>query len=64
MKTTNKFFLTYRKEVFYEGVGVDDRKIFKWIKGNSCQYEEWVDSAQIRDYWKALVYAALNLPLP
>ena len=24
----------------------------------------WVDSAQDRDYWKALVYAALNLRVP
>ena len=24
----------------------------------------WVDSAQHRDYWRALVYAALNLRVP
>ena len=24
----------------------------------------WVDSAQVRDYWRALVNAALNLPVP
>ena len=24
----------------------------------------WVDSAQVRDYWRALVNAALNLRIP
>ena len=25
---------------------------------------DWVDSAQDKDYWRALVNAALNLPVP
>ena len=30
--------------------------------GNNAR--NWVDSAQDRDYWRALLYAALNLQVP
>ena len=39
----------------------DVRTNFKVIGVNA---KNWVDSAQDRDYWRALVIAALNLRIP
>ena len=49
---------TYRKETW----GVDNIRMD--LKGIGISTRNWVDSAQDRDYWRALVNAALNLRVP
>jgi hypothetical protein len=34
------------------------------LKERGTNTTDWVDSAQDRDYWRALVNAALNLQIP
>jgi hypothetical protein len=51
------------RKVFWEGLGVDGRTILEY-KRSRYQYDELVDLAQDRDYWRALVNAALNLRVP
>ena len=34
------------------------------LKEIGINVRNWVESAQDRDYWRALVYAALNLQVP
>ena len=34
------------------------------LEGIGINAGNWVDSAQDRDYWRALVHAALNLQVP
>jgi hypothetical protein len=43
--------------------GVDGRIILKWIK-NWDGGMDWIQPAQIRDRWRALVNAVMNLPVP
>ena len=42
-----------------EGLGVDGRTILEWIE-IGINARNWVESAQDRDYWRALVNAAFN----
>ena len=41
-----------------------ERRIRMNIKEISVNAKNWVDSAQDRNYWRALVNAALNLRVP
>ena len=48
-----------------------DRPMRRWeddirmdLKGIGINTGNWVDSAQSRDYWRALVNATLNLRIP
>ena len=60
-------FLMYRMFIFRHHVSGD---ICFYVRGNMDLKEiginarNWVDSAQVRDYWRALVKAALNLRVP
>ena len=44
-----------------EGLGGDGRTILEWILKKQVSTFNWIDSAQDKDYWRALVDAALNL---
>jgi hypothetical protein len=44
-----------------EDPGVDGRIILKWILKKWDGGMEWIDMAQDRDRWRALVNAVMNL---
>jgi hypothetical protein len=45
-------------------LGVDGRKILKWIFKKSVSSVEWIDLALDRDGWCALVNAVINIRVP
>jgi hypothetical protein len=47
-----------------EDPGLDGRIILKWIFKNWDGGMDWIDMAQVRDRWRALVHAVMNLRVP
>jgi hypothetical protein len=47
-----------------EDPGVDGRIILKWIFKKWDGGMDWLDMAQDRDRWRALVSAVMNLRVP
>jgi hypothetical protein len=47
-----------------EDPGVDGRIILKWIFERLGGGVDWIDLAQDRDRWRALVYTVMNLRVP
>ena len=45
----------------YEGLGLDERIDRMDLKETGLSETSWIDSAQDRNYWRALVNATLNL---
>jgi hypothetical protein len=43
---------------------MDGKTILEWTLKGQINARYWVDSAQDRNYWRALVNAALNLRVP
>jgi hypothetical protein len=43
---------------------VDGRIILKWILKNWNGGMDWIDLAQVRDRWRAVVNAVMNLRFP
>jgi hypothetical protein len=52
--------------VHVEDTGVDGRKILKWIFKKEVGWEDmdWIDLAQHRDRWLALVSVVMNILVP
>jgi hypothetical protein len=44
--------------------GVDGRIILKWVLGKSDGGMDWIELAQERDRWRAVVNAVMNLRVP
>ena len=55
---------TYRKETLRRPRRRLEDNITIDLKGIGINTRNWVDSAQDRDYWRALVNVALNLRVP
>jgi hypothetical protein len=47
-----------------EDPGVDGRVILRWICGKLDGGMDWIDLAQDKDRWRALVKAVMNLQVP
>jgi hypothetical protein len=47
-----------------EDPGIDGRIILKWIFKKCCGSMDWIELAQDRERWRALVNAAMNLRVP
>jgi hypothetical protein len=45
-----------------EDPGIDGKIILKWILGG--EGADWIDLAQDRDRWQALVYTVMNFWVP
>ena len=53
-----------REEGHFEDPGVDGRVILKWIFEKWIGGMKFVDLAQYRDRWRAVVNAIMNLGVP
>jgi hypothetical protein len=53
-----------RERDHLEDLSVDGRIILKWILRSEMRGMDWIDLAQDRDRWRALVNAVINLRVP
>jgi len=53
-----------RQRDHLEDPTVDGRKILRWIFRKWDGVIDWIDMAQVRDTWRALVNAVMNLRVP
>jgi hypothetical protein len=47
-----------------EDPGIDGRIILKWIFERLGGGVDWIDVAQDKDRWRAIVYKVMNLRVP
>jgi hypothetical protein len=53
-----------RERDYLEDQGVDGRIIVRWFFRKSDGGMDWIDLAEKRDRWWALVYRAMNFKVP
>jgi len=53
-----------RERGHLEDTGVDGRVILRWILEVGCEGMDWIDLAQDRDRWRALVNVVMNFRVP
>ena len=58
------FKISFQERDLQEGLGVWEDNIRVDLKEIDINTKNWVDFAQISDYWRALVNSALNLRVP
>jgi hypothetical protein len=46
------------------GLGIGGGIILKWIQEVECVGMDWIDLAQDKDRWRALVNTAMNIRVP
>ena len=64
-KSAYSILVGKREENSYlEDLGVDGRIILRWIFRNWDEGMDWIDMAQDRDRWQALVNTVMNLQVP
>ena len=53
-----------RERDHLEDPDVDGRIILRYLQEVGCEGMDWIDVAQDRDRWEALVNAVMNLQVP
>jgi hypothetical protein len=53
-----------RERDHLQDLGIDGRIILKWISNVGMGSVDWIDMAQDRDRWQALVNTGMNLWVP
>jgi hypothetical protein len=48
----------------YKDTEMDRRLISQWILGNMAEGVDWINLAECRDRWQALVKTVMNLRVP
>ena len=61
---TRFWWVTLKERVPLEDPGADGRIILRWILSKWDGGMDWIDLAQDRDRWRALVNAVMNLRFP
>jgi hypothetical protein len=53
-----------RERARLEDLGIDGRIMLEWLCKIQDRSVEWIDLAQVREKWRALLIAVMNFRLP